>query len=276
MKASAGARPRSRPRVGSAIPARLMQPLLALSEFPRFSGEPVRALALKAEALDLARTSGNHPRDHPDPRRHGVHPCLVSATSRPRIACWTRPGGPRRIPARRPARPCPYGRDAGRTRSRRGRHRHRRAVPRASWTAGGRRPSCCRIGSSNRTRFAPRPFMRRVATTRRLSLFRSWSATLPTSVSGWRWSTRSRVSPPSRARRDRIARRSPGRHGRPPASRGSAADLGAGRARGERSRPCGPTLVDERLRSSPRRGSRVVRWRRSRRPSTIPAARPVV
>ncbi len=32
-------------------PARLMQPLLALSEYPRFSGEPDRALALKAEAL---------------------------------------------------------------------------------------------------------------------------------------------------------------------------------------------------------------------------------
>ena len=44
---------------GIGDPARLMQPLLALSEFPRFSGEPVRALALKAEALDLARTSGD-------------------------------------------------------------------------------------------------------------------------------------------------------------------------------------------------------------------------
>ena len=43
-------------------PARLMQPLLALSEYPRFSGEPDRALALKAEALGMARAAGDHAR----------------------------------------------------------------------------------------------------------------------------------------------------------------------------------------------------------------------
>jgi len=41
-------------------PARLMQPLLAVSEFPRFSGEPEKALLLKDEALALARTAGDH------------------------------------------------------------------------------------------------------------------------------------------------------------------------------------------------------------------------
>jgi predicted ATPase/DNA-binding SARP family transcriptional activator len=40
-------------------PARLRQPLLALSEFPRFSGEPGRALALKSEALELAQAVGD-------------------------------------------------------------------------------------------------------------------------------------------------------------------------------------------------------------------------
>lgn len=40
-------------------PARLRQPLLALSEFPRFSGEPALALALKAEVLELARSAGD-------------------------------------------------------------------------------------------------------------------------------------------------------------------------------------------------------------------------
>jgi predicted ATPase len=41
-------------------PARLRQPLVTLSEFPRFSGDPRRALVLKTEALDLARSAADH------------------------------------------------------------------------------------------------------------------------------------------------------------------------------------------------------------------------
>ncbi|MFL5643058.1 MAG: BTAD domain-containing putative transcriptional regulator [Chloroflexota bacterium] len=41
-------------------PAKLRQPLAALSEYPRFSGDAEQALRLKAEALELARAAGDH------------------------------------------------------------------------------------------------------------------------------------------------------------------------------------------------------------------------
>ena len=185
------------------------------------------------------------------------------------MACWTRPRGPRRIPARRSARPCPHGRDAGRTGSRRGRRRHRRAVHPRAGTAGGRRRAVAGLDRRIRLRCEPRPFMRPVTTTRRLRSSAPWSATLPTSVSRWRWSIRSRVWRPSSA---------PAPHRAPHASWAwpTACEprraCGSGRrpSTSERSRSCGPPW-SRAVRSSPRRGSRVVRGgdrggrRRSRR-----------
>ena len=67
-------------------PARLMQPLLVLSEYPRFSGEPARALALKAEALDMARAAGHRELALIQDDMASIHAGL--GDYRRRIACW--------------------------------------------------------------------------------------------------------------------------------------------------------------------------------------------